>query len=101
MKLFQTFYDDGVGYRLVFFEKFIIEPECDWLQFYHLSSMNWVTFRFCHIELEWDRLTRYFKVYCILFGLGARIRLDCGFERSEIKKLVDEAYEEIEREEKE
>lgn len=48
------------------------EFEQDWSQIF--GGCNWYTFRFCHIEFEWDKMMGGVEATIVILGLGFRVR---------------------------
>jgi hypothetical protein len=86
-----TLFESKDGYRGLY-----VDGIEDWSQFF--ESCNWYTFRFCHLEFEWDRIMGGIETTIVILGVGIRIRYNYAETENvlHIKEQVDELTKQIE-----
>jgi hypothetical protein len=91
-----TTHDDGSGHILEVGKKTVVYFNNDWKQVFQIGKCNWYAFTLAYMYFEIDELSKHYELVCILLGVGFTLRYDRDFAHSLIKRLADEAYEEIE-----
>lgn len=67
----------------------------DWGQLFRIGKENWYEFHFLSLNGEIDKLAKITEWTAALLGLGVIVRFDRGFAHSELKRMADRAYAEL------
>lgn len=66
-------------------ERWVIQFDCDWLQFWHWQRWNWINFSVISLVPEWDRAMGSVELAASL--LGFRARLSYTYDASTPKRV--------------
>lgn len=67
----------------------------DWEQLFRIGKNNWYEFHLFSLNGEIDELAKITECTVAVLGLGIILRLDRDFAHSELKRMTDRAYAEL------